>query len=600
MSEVKASPRSPALGALSDILRRVRDKGNNVRIPLVDLGIGDMLLGKSPEEVDEWAYGNAPLQVVGGGTGSLVPQLKRGRGEQLADTIFAAQGAVPTLQSAGKLAKGALSRMFENTAPSGVRQAGAVRPRSANMLQEGRGSANSAMRDWNRAGFMPPEDREAFIQNMATRHGTNEDALRAGFVNADAHDTWLNSVLKTYIKRDMGTPNDIVRQLFDQGVMHVPLDEIERTASPNFRDIAKSQREWMPEYAGANKDAIGEFGKTPAGRLWEDATDSELYALDAAQIPRSLQTKNPWIDKLNPDELIYSLDRNLSSTDGETVLGLKQLSDMVMSALADGTLTPEKLKQFSMEKAVRMANDQRLAAEAERLAKQKAMAEFVGAQGRLHKEYPEQGLKWVQLELPEQLDDYTKSFIRKNDEGWYTPYGPDGEPIAINLPGGGRRVVSEPTMERAQLGGMLANEGNAMGHCVGGYCGDVAAGKSRIFSLRDAKGNPHVTIETTPGIDPFGGTIEQIKGNSNLKPNDEYLPAVQDFIRSQKWDSIGDLHNTGLNRVGDRYFTQTELDEIQANIKHPDYLYLMDNMKPGYKDGGHVELDDDFAYPGMF
>lgn len=134
MSEVKASPRSPALGALSDILRRVRDKGNSVRIPLVDLGIGDMLLGKSPEEIDEWAYGNASLQVVGGGTGSLVPQLKRGRGEQLADTIFAAQGAVPTLQSAGKLAKGALSRMFENTAPSGVRQAGAVRPRSANDL----------------------------------------------------------------------------------------------------------------------------------------------------------------------------------------------------------------------------------------------------------------------------------------------------------------------------------------------------------------------------------------------------------------------------------------------------------------------------------
>lgn len=597
MSEVKASPRSPALGALSDILRRARDKGNNVRVPLVDLGIGDMLLGKSPEELEEWAYGNTPLQVVGGGTGSLVPQLKRGRGEQLADTIFAAQGAVPTLQSAGKLAKGALSRMFENTAPSGVRQAGAVRPRSANMLQEGRGSANSAMWDWNRQAT--PEQLERLVNNP---NFTPDyvDQLRAANEKAGYHDAWVNSVLKNYIKRDMGTPNDVVRQLFDQGVMHVPLDEIERTASPNFRDIAKSQRGWMPKYPGANKDAIGEFGKTPAGRLWEDATDSELYALDAAQIPGSLRAKNPWIDKLNPDELIYSLDRNLNSTDGETVLGLKQLSDMVMTALADGTLTPEKLKQFSMEKAVRMANDQRLAAEAERLAKQKTMADFIGAQGRLHKEYPEQGLKWVQLELPKQLDDYTKSFIRKNDEGWYTPYGPDGEPIAINMPGGWRRVISEPTMERAQLGGMLANEGNAMGHCVGGYCDDVATGKSRIFSLRDAKGNPHVTIETTPGIDSFGDTIEQIKGKANLKPNDEYLPAVQDFIRGQKWDSIGDLHNTGLTRVGDRYFTQTELDEIQANIKHPDYLYLMDNMKPGYKDGGHVELDDDFAYPGMF
>lgn len=123
--------------------------------------------------------------------------------------------------------------------------------------------------------------------------------------------------------------------------------------------------------------------------------------------------------------------------------------------------------------------------------------------------------------------------------------------------------------------------------------GDMLLGKSPEELEEWAYGNAPITSRR-------GGTVEQIKGNSNLKPNDEYLPAVQDFIRSQKWDSIGDLRNTGLNRVGDRYFTQTELDEIQANIKHPDYLYLMDNMKPGYKDGGHVELDDDFAYPGMF
>ena len=36
-----------------------------------------------------------------------------------------------------------------------------------------------------------------------------------------------------------------------------------------------------------------------------------------------------------------------------------------------------------------------------------------------------------------------------------------------------------------------------MGHCVGGYCDDVASGQSNIYSLRDAKGKPSVTIETT-------------------------------------------------------------------------------------------------------
>ena len=48
------------------------------------------------------------------------------------------------------------------------------------------------------------------------------------------------------------------------------------------------------------------------------------------------------------------------------------------------------------------------------------------------------------------------------------------------------------------LGDALKYEGDTMGHCVGGYCPDVLEGHSRIFSLRDAKGEPHVTVETKP------------------------------------------------------------------------------------------------------
>ena len=37
-----------------------------------------------------------------------------------------------------------------------------------------------------------------------------------------------------------------------------------------------------------------------------------------------------------------------------------------------------------------------------------------------------------------------------------------------------------------------------MGHCVGGYCPDVASGRTKIFSLRDKRGEPHVTVEVEP------------------------------------------------------------------------------------------------------
>ena len=148
-----------------------------------------------------------------------------------------------------------------------------------------------------------------------------------------------------------------------------------------------------------------------------------------------------------------------------------------------------------------------------------------------------------------------------------------------------------------------------MGHCVGGYCPDVTSGKTRIFSLRDKKGEPHVTIEVAK---PKGGRdadlyndlpddikeemldrayvnvaarmsedsddfldvvndtanemgrawmdnqaskaagremIVQIKGKSNKKPKDDYIPFVQDFVKSREWSDVQDFNNTGLVKL---------------------------------------------------
>jgi hypothetical protein len=160
-----------------------------------------------------------------------------------------------------------------------------------------------------------------------------------------------------------------------------------------------------------------------------------------------------------------------------------------------------------------------------------------------------------------------------------------------------------------------------MGHCVGGYCSDVMEGRSRIFSLRDAKGQPHVTIETEPGraapVDklsaplmeqqypelyaarqayakqPYGplrggggfadwvernqpdlavqhpdlftrpDSITQIKGKQNRAPNEEYLPFVQDFVKSGQWGNVGDIENAQLVRLpGDRYIPREDFHNV--------------------------------------
>jgi hypothetical protein len=43
--------------------------------------------------------------------------------------------------------------------------------------------------------------------------------------------------------------------------------------------------------------------------------------------------------------------------------------------------------------------------------------------------------------------------------------------------------------------------------------------------------------------------IIQIKGKQNKAPKEEYLPFVQDFVRSGKWSDVRDLANTGLYRA---------------------------------------------------
>jgi hypothetical protein len=228
-----------------------------------------------------------------------------------------------------------------------------------------------------------------------------------------------------------------------------------------------------------------------------------------------------------------------------------------------------------------VANDERMAREMER-ANAASVKDLP-----VYKDYGEGKPKWVELKLPEKLTEEQGRRVHKaditakekrdgwlDDGSWYEALDEQSKPIQNNYtkePARGR------TPEEAWLAGRLAEEGNAMGHCVGGYCQGVAAGESRIYSLRDAKGNPHVTVEVEPGgslsstrygmrdIDPEAPSrISQIKGKQNRAPNPEYLPAVQDFVRNApdgspaRWGEVRDLEGTGLVKHGGDFLTREE------------------------------------------
>jgi hypothetical protein len=76
----------------------------------------------------------------------------------------------------------------------------------------------------------------------------------------------------------------------------------------------------------------------------------------------------------------------------------------------------------------------------------------------------------------------------------------------------------------------LSLEGNIMGHCVGGsnYCNAVAKDTTKIISLRDKKGIPHVTIQLEKTPEGFT-RVAQIKGTANNSP-DKYFGEINAFL----------------------------------------------------------------------
>ena len=391
---------------------------------------------------------------------------------------------------------------------------------------------------------------------------------------------WLERTLAKYYKTDFGSPDDPLRALAERGLHY---------------DAEMTPEKWQA---------------TVNSYLLEDPVESILFPPNpkggmrgaGSNLRGEAMVAMPWLAKLPVTDKVYGI-----SSGG---LDLEHFADEFANALKpersglpmDLAVRPESLNRMTFPQAVERVGriNQFRAKEMERAA----LSNLGGPAVRTFKEYPENnpmGLRWTELRAPEMNDSLLSDFDRE----------------LIDLAAKeGREIPSEHMdmvrKERAKtaLQDALKYEGDTMGHCVGGYCDDVMGGRSRIFSLRDAKGEPHVTIETEPGRNPTERhmipgnvaaqqreearmaarddtdyairlkqsqenwlanqppapeNIVQIKGKQNRAPKDDYLPFVQDFVKSGQWGNVGDLGNTGLVKLPDgRYITQQQMDSIVA------------------------------------
>jgi len=347
------------------------------------------------------------------------------------------------------------------------------------------------------------------------------------------------------------------------------------------------------------------------GKGWENLTDSLLGMKKAGRIGRLPETveRYPWLEKVDPESMVY---KTMSDLNKDT--GIDHVLDVLRQDVRSGAITPEQLSKITMDQAVeRTANFDRAAA-----VKMRKTA-ITNTEGfPTYKEYPE-GYKWIELttpKLPEILP-----------EGWSAPVAKGNTLQTVSADG---KIVLGDTLPEIikniykrhpetegnpekMLEKALKYEGDTMGHCVGGYCPDVIEGRTKIFSLRDRRGEPHVTVEVKPqqhldyntwfnkqpeevqdriaqrriqdkNHDVYEGPeylaarealppiVNQIKGKQNLRPIEKYDPYTQDFVKSGNFSDVRDLHNTGLYRpdpdeLGILFPTDASLQNLRSSSR---------------------------------
>ena len=490
-----------------------------------------------------------------------------------------------------------------------------VKPKGGNWLA---GSVERAVEPMKRGGTDPA--MMEVLRNADPRF-VDQSALGRLESESAAMNRWLETKLGKYMKNEMATPEDPIRALAEKGVLHTEV------APTSYYLKGPRAQAGFPEEG---------MGASPLAKAWEDKADTFINELRASDITQGYPgeiEKNPWLLKVPPETRVYDMLRGADED-----LGFSHLADELRNAINPESGLPENLrwKYSDLDKVTVPQAVERVAKINEWRAAQKAEADMARAMNpatQVVKEYPDQGFKWVELRQPKETGrkvtveksemdlppDMDQRQMREAAEDMAFDEGFDeGTPefndfVRRSMEDFNHKKKVEMDESVKALEDALKYEGETMGHCVGGYCPDVVEGRSKIYSLRDKKGQPHVTIEVAPKplktwrdvtaavgpdesgklydeFDKIGGfnmddtdaafemfiknkgikapdDIVQIKGKANRAPNAEYLPAVQDFVRSGNFGKIGDLKNAGLVQLPDkRLITNEQFDEAISRI----------------------------------
>jgi hypothetical protein len=162
-------------------------------------------------------------------------------------------GMAEMLIPGASMAKGALGAML----------AGVIKPRGGNWIP---GDVESSISNWfERLGETDPQRLAALREQMG-----NPELGRSG----EALGRWIEGPLTKYLKRDIGTEQDPVRRLFDEGVYHVPPESL-----MDYRGMADADLALKRQMLDQPREPLS----SGEGRYWENLVDEMIVGGPASE-----------------------------------------------------------------------------------------------------------------------------------------------------------------------------------------------------------------------------------------------------------------------------------------------------------------------------
>jgi hypothetical protein len=322
------------------------------------------------------------------------------RGAENLGTLFASPAVLRTAANTPSILRRAAQDFAMAGSPVNV-----IKPKGGNwfdknLLNSIQNLKKDVMSEAQLADFASRQSKPVVDQYMQ-RHNTDV-----------AMNNWVENTYKNYVKNEMATPEDRVRQMFDRRSLDVnklevkynqDIEKLEKKlekaqelppSAENNQRIAYIKRDIEnkleqkdidvstarqtighdPElaneshYLGSGTRLARQMGgypelgmaKSEVGKGWENVADNLIAKKRAGTIAPNPEYTNryPWFDKVDPDTMIYK-----TQGDFNKYTGMDHVMDILRQDLRSGALSPDKLKNITVDQAIeRAANFDRAAA----------------------------------------------------------------------------------------------------------------------------------------------------------------------------------------------------------------------------------------------